>query len=138
VTVAATNLDPNALAVLQTTARAWHTPMPVRLAFAASEWRVVRWFYTHILALPELHDVAPGRTLRIAADPLRIELVPVDPWQAVPRPGRVALHVRNLEGVRSRLRAGGFVLREILASHGRRLYRVHDPAGNAVDLIDAA
>ena len=136
--MAATNLDANALAVLQMTARAWHTPMPVRLAFAASQWRVVRWFYTHILALPELHDVPPGRTLRIAADALRIELVPVDPWQGAPRPGRVALNVRNLESVRARLRAGGFVLREILASQGRRLYRVHDPAGNAVDLIDAA
>lgn len=127
----------HAHALLQTTALAWNLPVPVRLSFEASQWRVVRWFYTHVLALPELHDVGLGRSLRLAADPLRIELVPVDPWQASPPPGRIALRVRNLEGVRARLRAGGFVLREVLASPGRHRYRVHDPVGNAIDLVEA-
>jgi catechol 2,3-dioxygenase-like lactoylglutathione lyase family enzyme len=108
----------------------------VQLGFAAAQWTVVRHFYTHLLELPEVNESSPGRTLRLRAGQQRVDLVPVDPWQAPPPAGHLALRVRNLAGVRAKLRAGGFALDETRPLPGHLRCYVSDPAGNAIELLE--
>ena len=110
----------------------------VQLGFAARQWTTVRHFYTHLLELPELRQDAPGRTLRLAAGAQRIDLVPADEWHPAPAPAHVALAVRNLAGVRAKLAAAGLPLVERAPLPGHLRCYVDDPAGNSIELLEAA
>ena len=110
----------------------------VQLGFPAVQWTAVRHFYTHLLELPELREDTRGRTLRLTAGQQRIDLVPAEHWQPPPPPAHVALAVRNLAGVRAKLLAAGLALDESRPLPGRLRMYINDPAGNAIELLEAA
>ena len=110
----------------------------VQLGFASGHWSLMRHFYTHLLGLRELHEASPGRTLRLAAGAQRIDLVPADDWRRPPAPAHLALSVRDLPRVRDRLKVAGWVLDESRPQPGHLRYYLHDPAGNALELLEPA
>lgn len=107
----------------------------VQLGFPAGEQAVIRHFYNEVLGLPEV--AGPGSALRFQAGQQRIDLVPQADWPRAPRPAHLALQAQNLPGLRARLRADGFALDEGRTAQGHTRFYVNDPAGNALELLEA-
>ncbi|MBL0920087.1 MAG: glyoxalase [Hydrogenophaga sp.] len=109
----------------------------VQLPFAGPLQAQLRHFYGRLLGLSEVRLDAT-QTLRFVAGTQRIDLAPSE-WNArLSAPGHLALHVRNLPGLRANLLDAGLAIDETHPLPGHwRLY-VDDPAGNTVELLEPA
>jgi len=109
----------------------------VQLAYRGPLQAQLRHFYGQLLGVPEVRlDARP--TLRFAAGAQRIDLVQGEHETPLAAPGHLALRVRNLPGLRATLIEAGLTIDETHPLPGHwRLY-VDDPAGNTVELLEAA
>ena len=69
-------------------------------------------------------------TLRFAAGPQRIDLVPTESWQAASAVSHLAFEVDDLPALRGRLQQAELALVENRALPGYLRFYVKDPAGN--------
>ena len=107
----------------------------VQLSFPAGAEDAIRHFYSGLLGLSELRW-QPGSTLRFAAGPQRIDLVPTEHWQPVSAVPHLALEVQDLPSLRHRLLQAEVALDETRALPGYRRFYANDPAGNQLEFIE--
>ncbi|EER57868.1 Glyoxalase/bleomycin resistance protein/dioxygenase [Acidovorax delafieldii 2AN] len=112
-----------------------HSINHVQLAFPAGAEGQIRHFYSHLLGLHEVHQAA-GSTLRFAAGPQRIDLVPTESWQAAPAVSHLAFEVDDLPALRGRLQQAELALVENRALPGYLRFYVKDPAGNQLEFLE--
>lgn len=106
----------------------------VQLGFATGQESLVRYFYGHLLGLDEVHGA--GNALRFSAGPQRIDLLPIEDWQAGPPPAHVAFTVHNLAGLRAKLKDAGFAPDESRPLPGHLRFYTADPAGNTLEFLE--
>ncbi len=112
-----------------------HSISHVQLAFPAGAEGRIRHFYSGLLGLPEVHPPA-GSTLRFAAGPQRIDLVPTESWQAASAVSHLAFEVDDLPALRGRLQQAELALVENRALPGYLRFYVKDPAGNQLEFLE--
>lgn len=112
-----------------------HSIHHVQLAFPAGAEGPMHNFYRQLLRLPEVHQPT-GNTLRFAAGPQRIDLVPTEGWQGAPPVSHLAFEVDDLPALRGRLLQAGLALVENRALPGYLRFYVKDPAGNQLEFLE--
>lgn len=106
-----------------------------QFGFPAGRHAQLRHFYTELLGLEEVQS-GDGKTLRFRAGPHRIDLVPVSDWRPPSQVPHLALQVRNLSGLRSRLLDAGLAIDESRILTGHLRFYAQDPAGNALEFLE--
>jgi catechol 2,3-dioxygenase-like lactoylglutathione lyase family enzyme len=112
-----------------------HSISHAQFGFPAGRHAQLRHFYAELLGLEELQP-GDGKTLRFRAGPHRIDLVPVRDWRPPSQVPHLALQVRNLTGLRSRLLAAGLAVDESRLLSGHLRFYAEDPAGNALEFLE--
>lgn len=107
----------------------------VQLPVTAGDQALLRHFYAGLLGLDERRD--GGATLRFAAGAQRLDFLPVAGPALPSRASHLALRVRNLAGLRSRLAADGWPIDAVAGGAGLPRYVVRDPAGHLLELLES-
>jgi catechol 2,3-dioxygenase-like lactoylglutathione lyase family enzyme len=107
-----------------------------QLSFPQGKEAELRDFYGRLLGLSEMGT--PGRgPLRFRAGAQRIDLLPTENWVPAPATAHLAFEVQDLADLRRRLIAAGLALDESRPLPGHLRFYVNDPAGNALEFLEA-
>lgn len=112
-----------------------HSINHVQLAFPSGAEAEVRRFYGSLVGLTELKQQG-GKTLRFVAGQQRIDLIPTENWLPAPATSHLALEVKDLPALRSRLLDAQLQLEESRPLPGHLRFYVNDPAGNQLEFLE--